>query len=186
MPHIDDLTLMMYGDNELSAEEAARVEDHLAHCFHCRQSWEQMAGEQRLLAETVFAADTSLPPLELDSLTAAQIEGIAILHRRHRRRLLWRAVLGTSALLAVAAGYLIFWQSVWFHWVSSAWNSWTSRFFWGSALWLKDNAGDLFDVPGAYVVALPLPLLLLIGLLLLVNIRFHPFPPSRLRNREVD
>jgi hypothetical protein len=186
MPHIDDLTLMMYGDRELSAEEAARVEDHLAHCFHCRQSWEQLAGEQRLLAETFFAANTFLPPLELDSLTAAQIEGIAILHRRYRRRLLWRAVFWTGALLTVVAGYLIFWHSVWFYWFSSAWRSWTSHLFWGSALWLKDNASDLFDVPGAYVVALPLPLLLLIGLLLLVNIRFLHFPPSRLRNREVD
>ncbi|MEJ8548074.1 anti-sigma factor family protein [Brevibacillus borstelensis] len=186
MPHIDEFTLMMYSDGELSEEEADSVQKHVSGCHHCGSSLERMMAEKRLVADRFFSDD--LPPLsfELYEMTSAQIHGIAMLHKRNRRRFLWRMILLCGSILAVAACYMMFWQRIWLEWVSPAWTSWKSHLFWSSALWLNGSAREFFHVPGSYVMALPLPFFLLIGLLFILNIRFSPLPPSRLSKREVD
>ncbi|CAM5780563.1 MULTISPECIES: anti-sigma factor family protein [Brevibacillus] len=186
MPHIDELTLMMYSDGELSSEEAEAVQKHVDSCHHCGSSLEQLVAERQFVADRFFSDD--LPPMsfQLYDMTSAQIHGIAMLHKRTRRRFLWRMLLLGGSILAVAVCYLVFWQRIWLEWVAPAWTSWKSHLFWSSALWLNDNAREFFHAPASYVMALPLPFFVLVGLLLILNIRFSPLPHSRLSKREVD
>jgi anti-sigma factor RsiW len=93
MSHLDEFTLMMYLDRELTAEEASQVEAHLALCPSCRQYCSRMQADEELFF-TAFAESSSLPesPLELNPFTQAQVEAIASLHRRHREHPAWRAL----------------------------------------------------------------------------------------------
>lgn len=182
MPHYDDLTLMMYEDRELGAEEAAQVRDHLLACFHCRTRLETMKDETCFISSLFGNHEKPLPPPpQLDLLTNAQINGIASLHKGYRRRIQWRCVAWTVGLLSVVTAHLLFWQRIWLDWFVSkigTWNVWTP------ALWLRQSAYDLLGMQGAMIIALPLPFLLLIGVLLLLNTRYRsPVPGTALDNR---
>ncbi|QQE74035.1 zf-HC2 domain-containing protein [Brevibacillus composti] len=185
MPHIDALTLMMYVDGELSDMEAAAVRDHVNACAGCRRALEMQQAEEKWVAERFFAADLPPLPMELDPLTIAQVEGIALLHKRNRRRFWWRILLVAGSMLISLACYLLFWQKIWAEWALPIWTAWRSQLFWSSAFWLNDSARDLFHAPAAYLIALPLPFLLLAGLLLVLNLRFSPLSTSRFDKQEV-
>ncbi|USG65242.1 hypothetical protein NDK47_24490 [Brevibacillus ruminantium] len=186
MPHIDEFTLMMYCDGELSETEAYTVQEHVSTCCLCRKAMEQQMAEGSLVAEHFFAGD--LPPLsfELHPLTKAQIKGIARLHKQKHRRFTWRIILFAGSIIALVTGYLLFWQRIWVEWALPALTTWRTQLFWSSALWINDNARDLLNAPGAYLIALPLPFLVLIGLLLVLNIRFSPLSHTSITKREVD
>lgn len=57
MPHIDELTLMMYSDGELSSEEAEAVQKHVDSCHHCGSSLEQLVAERQFVADRFFSDD---------------------------------------------------------------------------------------------------------------------------------
>lgn len=180
MPHYDDLTLTMYEDRELAEEEAEQVGSHLVTCFHCRSRWESLKRETCFIANLFCKNDKPLPAPRLDLLTNAQINGIASLHKGYRRRTQWRCAAWTAGLLIAVTFHLIFWQGFWMDWMASTWRSWN---VWAPALWLRESANDLIDMQSAFVIALPLPFLLIIAVLLLLNARYRSPSPGSFADR---
>ena len=98
MPHVDEGTLHAYLDGELSPDERAAVESHLAQCATCRAS----LAEERTLRERASAVLGSARP---DERPAPPIEQL----RRESKRSPWRVrrsiAWAASIVLAVGLGY---------------------------------------------------------------------------------
>jgi hypothetical protein len=179
MPHIDELTLMMYIDQELPEEDISDVEAHLSHCPHCRQRHAEMSGEQQILLRTFADAASPDQTPQLNPFTEAQMQAIASLHKQYRLHSAWRTAAWAAALLTATGGYLLFLSSVWYEWLGQAWSSWKYDLFWTSAFWLKQSAEEFFLRGETRVVSLVLPFFVLFGMLLLVNARSSLLPQGK-------
>jgi predicted anti-sigma-YlaC factor YlaD len=143
MPHIDELTMMMYIDQELLPDEHQRVTAHLQECPSCQQSYALWQTDQSFFHDSFAEADEQEPACSLNKHTLAQIEMIAALHEHHHQSLFRRVVPWFLSSIAVVT-LLFFLFSNWGNvWVSQLSTYWTKHFFWSSAFWLKDNASDL-------------------------------------------
>lgn len=170
MQHIDELSLMMYVDDELIAEEREQVKLHLSGCTKCQQVYAQLLDEKCWLVRCFSDVTQPKSDIRLNPFTQVQIEAIASLHQRRSQfgpgRLSWLAAI--AAVMVIA---FVFAQSYAFDWVSSLWSVWQSNLLWQSAFWLRENADDLLLHPLANMLEISLILLALIGLLVFLNFR---------------
>ncbi len=172
MQHLDELTLMMYLDQELTAEETIQVEAHLANCPQCQNQYSGMQADQQLFVATFSeSCSPSDLSLELNPFTQAQVEAIASLHKRHKRNSTWRPLSWIAVVAAGVASYLLFLQSAWYEWLSETWATWQYNLLWTSAFWIKENAGDLLLHPQNGALQVSLLFLGLLGALVLLHSR---------------
>lgn len=173
MQHIDELTLMMFIDQELTNEEVNQVNNHLMLCTHCQQLSAQMQADQTLLIRTFAQPPEVNLTIPFNPLTSAQIEAIATLHKRqnqHHARHVWSWIgLGVITVLV----YFLFVESDLFQWFANIWSAWQYNFFWTSAFWITESASDLITQPQTNLMAIFFLFLLMLGTLLLLNTR-HP------------
>src|SRR6266481_5787628 len=98
MSHVDEGTLHSYLDGELSPDERAAVDSHLAQCATCRAS----LAEERALLERANAVLGSARPLERPAPPFEQL-------RRESKRSPWRVrpsiAWAASIVLAIGLGY---------------------------------------------------------------------------------
>lgn len=93
MQHPDEGTIHSWLDNALSAEEAARVESHVAECAQCAATVAEARG---------FIAASSRILTALDDVPRGVVPAVPA--RKRDLRVLWRAA---AAVLVVAGGSLI-------------------------------------------------------------------------------
>jgi hypothetical protein len=173
MPHLDELTLMMYLDQELSLEETGQVKTHLANCPQCHELCSRMKADQQLFFATFTESfRPSESPIELNPFTQAQVEAIASLHKRNHQHSVWRPLSWLFILLAAAGSYWLFLQSYLYNWLSQTWETWQYNLMWSSAFWIKEYANDLLLAPQTGAIQVSLLFMLLLGALVLLRSRY--------------
>jgi hypothetical protein len=104
-PELEDLAAFL--DGKLTAEERARITDHLANCESC---YEVFAGTARFLEDT--RDQQSLPPPHQPVAPQRPFERWREPRApRFRRR--WVTAAAAAGLMAATAGLLLFWQGGW-------------------------------------------------------------------------
>jgi predicted anti-sigma-YlaC factor YlaD len=173
MQHIDELTMMMYLDNELSDDERKEVQSHLPSCPLCQAAYSRIEADQALFATTFADSGQLHVPVSLNRLTQVQIEAIASLHKQNRQRdvfLLMRLFgVGIGAVLL----YFFLVQNQITEWLVATWSAWQSKVLWTSAFWLRDHAGSFLLSPDANASEIALLFAMLLAALVLLNAR-HP------------
>ncbi|MBO8165452.1 MAG: zf-HC2 domain-containing protein [Brevibacillus sp.] len=142
MSHIDDLTMMMYTDGELSDQESKEVEAHLQQCQKCRQSCELWM-EDRVFFKQSFHHSSASPP----SLYPSVLEQIHTIGMLHRIRLKYPAALVKSALILLPLLLLgSMWIGSWLSlWIDILWPIIRPYLLWFPPFWLLDNAVVLWE-----------------------------------------
>jgi len=180
MPHLDDLTLMMYLDAELSAEETEQAATHLIDCPFCREQLSRFRTDEDRLGSMFSNTSPEAPP-PLHAFTLVQIEAIASLHRRQQNRTFWQLLHGLGVLSASISSYWLFLQSDLYLWLSQIWAGWRYDVFWSAAFWLKEMAEHLLLRPEYGLMQVGLLVLVLAVLLLLHSRQATALTPHKQR-----
>ncbi|WP_139492672.1 zf-HC2 domain-containing protein [Brevibacillus dissolubilis] len=184
MPHIDELTMMMYVDHELLPEEHQRVTAHLGECPSCQQIYALWQADQAFFQESFVQAATEELSCSLKQQTVSQIEAIAALHEHHHKAVFRRVILWLALSLTVVLLLFSLYANGANTWLSNLSTYWTHHVIWSSAFWLKHNASDLLALSlGNFYWFLFLFTCLLGGLILLNARRISG---SRLYERRSD
>lgn len=175
MPHIDELTMMMYIDHELSAEENLKVASHLVDCPNCQTLLAHWQAEQSFFEHSFTAQSEESPvqEIELTASTLQQIQAIAHLHKQTSKQHFYRFTLLLSFCTGALVYLALFFQGWMLSWMESFWDIWQHAFIWGSTFWIKEKASSLLTLPDVYSVS-ALFIFLLFGLLFL-NIYKNPY-----------
>ncbi|WP_126428641.1 anti-sigma factor family protein [Brevibacillus marinus] len=146
MSHIDELTVMMYIDGELTEEESAAVRNHLQSCRHCRERCQVWSADRSFFAQT-FARE-ALPLPSLPPFIREQIDAICALHG-HNRRKSFKLVGVLAALLLVLFLLAVIPAQSWlFNLLQNLWTLSQPYLLWAYPFWLRENA----DVLGDYLL----------------------------------
>ncbi|NGQ95082.1 hypothetical protein G3578_07865 [Brevibacillus sp. SYP-B805] len=184
MRHIDELTLMMYVDSELSDEERIAVQQHLPFCSQCQEALRRLEADQTLFAMTFAESDSENLPIRLDRLTEVQIDAIASLHRQNRQQRAFRHARWLAAGVGMFLLYFYMLQNQVMEWLAATWSAWQSDLFWISAFWLRDNAGSFLLSPETNSSEIAFLFAMLLAALVLLNTRNRPAQWSRMEGRE--
>lgn len=167
MRHIDELTLMMYADNELPQHEHRHVSEHLAVCPTCQQGYMTWITDDAFL-QRMEQSENAVPALNLSPFVREQIEAIAVLHSQRTARAEDRGAKLLLFLLGmVFASFLILGNSILSVW-ERLWSIWQEKILWKSLFWLSQN---IYEIVTSFPSFLPVIVLscasLLIGLIFL-------------------
>ncbi len=170
MQHIDEFTLMMYADDELTPQEQHHVATHLSCCNHCREALTRWQADQAMLTDSFRHFAPALTELPLSAFVCAQVNEIASLYKREHqsaRRLLGWIITCLGSLLILS----LFAQNRWMAWVGTLWSTWVKSFVWTWTFWLKENASDFLLIPqrNPYAISFLFSALLLV--LVILNAR---------------
>ncbi|MGD8190608.1 anti-sigma factor family protein [Brevibacillus ginsengisoli] len=172
MLHIDELTMMMYIDHELSSEENLKVASHLVDCPGCQLLLAHWQAEQSFFQHS-FATQFHVQEIELSASTLHQINEIAQLHKQSNRRFTYRFTLLFSFVTGALVYLAFFFQGWMFRWIESIWDMWQHSVIWVSTFWIKEKAGSLLDLPDIYTVSTLF--IFLLSCLLFLNIYKDPY-----------
>lgn len=168
MSHIDELTMMMYTDGELAAEEAAAVDNHLQSCRRCRETYQLWIADRTFFEQTFACQASPLPPL--NAFVQEQIDAICALHSRNKGRsfqaLSWLA----AVLLALVVFLAVLAQRWLFDLLDISWTFVHPYLLWVPPFWLRENAAVLGDYLIVGSVCSALLFLGLISVLVLTGI----------------
>lgn len=143
MSHIDELTMMMYTDGELGAEESAAVDKHLQSCRRCRETYQLWLADRTFFEQTFAYEATPLPTL--DTFIQEQIDAISALHSRNRGLSLRAFSLLAALLFALLALVTVLAQRWLFDLLDVLWRFAHPYLLWVSPFWLRENAAVLGD-----------------------------------------
>ncbi len=172
MPHIDELTMMMYIDRELSAEENLKAASHLLDCSVCQETLAKWQREQSFFCHS-FTQEPEAVHIELAPSTLIQIDAIAQLHKSYCRKFAYRFYLVLSAAIGIFVYLALYFQGWMYEWIKSVWQVWRHTVIWASTLWLRENADSLFSLPDIYSVSVMF--IFLLCCLIFLNIYKNPY-----------
>lgn len=130
MAHIDDLTMMMYVDRELSEEESKEVALHIADCKQCKQASLFWFADQAFFQQSFTHSSPPGVLPELHPYVKEQIAAISALHKRKQHGFPWKWILIPAVILLI----LQIWLVGLFGQMSGVWDV-----VWESVFWIKEN-----------------------------------------------
>jgi amino acid permease len=177
MSHIDELTLMMYVDQELLPEEHAQVSAHLNACPSCSKAYSLWKEDHQLFQQTFTDVSGLSSSFTFQAHVEEQIEMIANLHSHHRKISYRRRFFWAGGLIAAVLVYLLWLQSWFDETAASVWAFWQTHVFWISTFWLKENADQLLSLPVEYFFAFSLVFTAMFIGLIVLNYRRPALQP---------
>ncbi|MFM1654945.1 anti-sigma factor family protein [Brevibacillus sp. B_LB10_24] len=173
MSHLDELTLMMFLENELTPEEQEIVSNHLSQCPQCYSACVHWRTDLLMIEQSFHGMDQSLAPLPLSEHVTAQINSIASIHKTKHQLRYRRMLYGYSALLSTLLICFLILPSIITTWLSPIWNFWKDRVIWTTTFWMKENLTYVLQLPSNNMYAIFLLILGLFIALIVLNTR-HP------------
>ncbi|WP_019121134.1 anti-sigma factor family protein [Brevibacillus massiliensis] len=171
MSHLDELTLMMFLENELTPEEQEIVSNHLSQCPQCYSTCVHWRSDLLMIEQSFHGMDQSLAPLPLSEHVTAQINAIASIHKTKHQLRLRRMVYGYSALLGALLIGFLFLPNIITSWLSPIWNIWKEKVIWTTTFWMKENLIYVLRIPSNNLYAILLLILGLFAALIVLNTR---------------
>lgn len=159
MSHIDELTMMMYVDQELCEEESAAVKKHISVCPSCQQASLFWLADHAFFRQSFVNSSSPASPPELQPYVKQQIDAISALHRKSKQRFYASRWL----FLLIPFTFLIIIQILLVNWLNQMSAIW--EFLWESAFWLREQATS-WHMPSRHL----LPALFLASLLIMLVI----------------